>query len=76
LKKTYVLGMYWFIFSEVMFFLAFFGALFYVRNLAGPWLAGEGEGRAHESPALGGLPVQLADDADPAGSGRAAPAAS
>jgi cytochrome c oxidase subunit 3 len=26
--------------------------------------------RAHESPALGGLPVQLADDADPAGSGR------
>jgi cytochrome c oxidase subunit 3 len=43
LKKSYVLGMGWFIFSEVMFFLAFFGALFYVRNLAGPWLAGEGE---------------------------------
>jgi cytochrome c oxidase subunit 3 len=43
LKKSYVLGMYWFIFSEVMFFAAFFGALFYVRNLAGPWLAGEGE---------------------------------
>jgi cytochrome c oxidase subunit 3 len=48
LKKSYVLGMYWFIFSEVMFFAAFFGALFYVRNLAGPWLGGEGEGRAHE----------------------------
>jgi cytochrome c oxidase subunit 3 len=46
LKKTYVLGMYWFIFSEVMFFAAFFGALFYVRNLAGPWLAGEGEAGA------------------------------
>jgi cytochrome c oxidase subunit 3 len=43
LKKSYVLGMFWFIFSEVMFFLAFFGALFYVRNLVGPWLAGEGE---------------------------------
>ena len=44
LKKSYVLGMYWFIFSEVMFFAAFFGALFYVRNLAGPWLGSEGEG--------------------------------
>jgi cytochrome c oxidase subunit 3 len=35
-------GMSWFIFSEVMFFAAFFGVLFYVRNLAGPWLGGEG----------------------------------
>jgi cytochrome c oxidase subunit 3 len=43
LKKSYVLGMFWFIFSEVMFFFAFFGALFYVRNLAGPWLGGEGD---------------------------------
>jgi cytochrome c oxidase subunit 3 len=43
LKKSYVLGMFWFIFSEVMFFFCFFGALFYVRTLAGPWLAGEGE---------------------------------
>ncbi len=43
LKKSYVLGMFWFIFSEVMFFFAFFGALFYVRVLVGPWLAGEGE---------------------------------
>ncbi len=31
-------GMSWFIFSEVMFFAAFFGALFYARNLAVPWL--------------------------------------
>jgi cytochrome c oxidase subunit 3 len=46
LKKSYVIGMFWFIFSEVMFFAAFFGALFYVRTLAGPWLAGEGEGGA------------------------------
>lgn len=36
-------GMSWFIFSEVMFFAAFFGALFYVRTLAVPWLGGEGE---------------------------------
>lgn len=43
LKRSYVLGMYWFIFSEVMFFCAFFGALFYVRNLAVPWLGGEGD---------------------------------
>jgi len=35
-------GMIWFIFSEVMFFAAFFGALFYARELALPWLAGEG----------------------------------
>jgi cytochrome c oxidase subunit 3 len=44
LKKSYVLGMFWFIFSEVMFFFAFFGALFYLRILVGPWLAGEGDG--------------------------------
>ena len=44
LSHSYVLGMFWFIFSEVMFFAAFFGTLFYVRQLAGPWLAGEGEG--------------------------------
>ena len=31
-------GMGWFIFSEVMFFAAFFGALFYVRQWAVPWL--------------------------------------
>lgn len=38
LKQSYVLGMCWFIFSEVMFFFIFFFALFYVRNFAGPWL--------------------------------------
>ena len=31
-------GMAWFIFSEVMFFAAFFGALFYTRVLSVPWL--------------------------------------
>ncbi|QHS10410.1 cytochrome c oxidase subunit 3 [Sinimarinibacterium sp. NLF-5-8] len=40
--RTYRWGMAWFIFSEVMFFGAFFGALFYVRELSVPWLAGEG----------------------------------
>jgi cytochrome c oxidase subunit 3 len=32
-------GMMWFIFSEVMFFAGFFGALFYARHIAIPWLA-------------------------------------
>jgi cytochrome c oxidase subunit III len=31
-------AMSWFIFSEVMFFAAFFGALFYMRILSVPWL--------------------------------------
>ncbi len=39
---SFRLGMGWFIFSEVMFFAAFFGALFYARQLSVPWLAGEG----------------------------------
>ena len=43
LQKSFVFGMAWFIFSEVMFFAAFFGALFYVRNFSVPWLGGEGE---------------------------------
>ena len=34
--------MVWFNFSEVMFFLAFFGVLFYARQLAVPWLDGAG----------------------------------
>ncbi|TRX55142.1 cytochrome c oxidase subunit 3 [Thalassomonas sp. M1454] len=35
-------GMSWFIFSEVMFFAAFFGALLYARVFAVPWLGGAG----------------------------------
>ena len=31
-------SMSWFIFSEVMFFAAFFGALFYARSITMPWL--------------------------------------
>ncbi|MFT7221096.1 MAG: cytochrome c oxidase subunit 3 [Candidatus Azotimanducaceae bacterium] len=42
MNRSYVWGMSWFIFSEVMFFAAFFGALFYVRVFVVPWLGGEG----------------------------------
>ncbi|HJR73795.1 MAG TPA: cytochrome c oxidase subunit 3 [Luteimonas sp.] len=41
---SFRMGMVWFIFSEVMFFAAFFGALFYARQFAMPWLGGEGDG--------------------------------
>nr|WP_314397379.1 cytochrome c oxidase subunit 3 [Pseudomonas lundensis] len=48
LDRSFRWGMTWFIFSEVMFFAAFFGALFYVRHFSGPWLGGEGsKGLAH-----------------------------
>ena len=42
--RSFRQGMIWFIFSEVMFFAAFFGALFYARMFAVPWLGGEGTG--------------------------------
>lgn len=41
---SFRMGMTWFIFSEIMFFAAFFGALFYARMLSVPWLGGEGSG--------------------------------
>ena len=37
-------SMGWFIFSEVMFFAAFFGTLFYARIYSIPWLGGAGSG--------------------------------
>lgn len=40
--KSFRQGMFWFIFSEVMFFAAFFGALFYARNMSVVWLGGDG----------------------------------
>jgi cytochrome c oxidase subunit III len=40
--RSFRMGMMWFIFSEVMFFAAFFGALFYARQFSVPWLGGEG----------------------------------
>ena len=39
--RSFRQGMFWFIFSEVMFFAAFFGALFYARNMSIPWLGGD-----------------------------------
>ncbi|QRY80631.1 cytochrome c oxidase subunit 3 [Pseudomonas sp. PDNC002] len=42
MDRSFRWGMSWFIFSEVMFFAAFFGALFYVRHFVNPWLGGEG----------------------------------
>ncbi|GAA5216436.1 cytochrome c oxidase subunit 3 [Corallincola platygyrae] len=40
MDRSFRQGMSWFIFSEVMFFAAFFGALFYARIFAVPWLGG------------------------------------
>jgi cytochrome c oxidase subunit 3 len=42
MDRSFRQGMSWFIFSEVMFFGAFFGALFYARLIAMPWLDGAG----------------------------------
>jgi cytochrome c oxidase subunit 3 len=36
--RSFRWGMAWFIFSEVMFFAAFFGALFYVRQFSVEWI--------------------------------------
>ena len=44
MDRTFRWGMFWFIFSEIMFFFALFGTLFYVRMFAVPWLAGDGDG--------------------------------
>ena len=54
-------GMGWFIFSEVMFFAAFFGALFYARNLSVPWLGGEGAGASYPRCCCGPVRGGLAD---------------
>ena len=43
LNRSFVWGMSWFIFSEVMFFAAFFGALFYVRAFVVDWVGGVGD---------------------------------
>ncbi|MCP1727949.1 cytochrome c oxidase subunit 3 [Natronospira proteinivora] len=41
-ERSFRQGMAWFILSEVFFFAAFFGALFYARIYSVPWLGGEG----------------------------------
>lgn len=43
MDRSFRWGMSWFIFSEIMFFGAFFGALFYARVFVLPWLSGEGD---------------------------------
>lgn len=40
---TFRMGMMWFIVSEVFFFAAFFGGLFYIRTFVVPWLGGAGD---------------------------------
>lgn len=40
MDRSFRQGMVWFIFSEIMFFAAFFGALFYTRMISVPWLGG------------------------------------
>jgi cytochrome c oxidase subunit 3 len=40
--RSFRQGMFWFIASEVFFFLSFFGALWYIRNVAMLWLGGGG----------------------------------
>ncbi|MBN8736399.1 MAG: cytochrome c oxidase subunit 3 [Xanthomonadales bacterium] len=40
---SFRMGMTWFIFSEVFFFAAFFGGLFYIRTFVVPWLGGVGD---------------------------------
>lgn len=42
MDRSFRQGMTWFIFSEIMFFSAFFGALFYARIISVPWLDGAG----------------------------------
>ncbi len=43
MDRSFRWGMSWFIFSELMLFMALFGTLFYIRYWTGPWLGGEGE---------------------------------
>ena len=79
--RSFRWGMSWFIFSEVMFFAAFFGALFYARILSVPWL---GEGDTHAVlwsgfqaawPTAGPLGAKMIAPMGHAGSGEFAPMA-
>jgi len=79
--RSFRWGMSWFIFSEVMFFAAFFGALFYTRVLSVPWL-GEGdtnailwEGFKATWPTAGPLGAKVIAPMSEAGPGQFAPMA-
>lgn len=52
--RSYRWGMSFFIFSEVMFFGAFFGALFYAHNFSIPWLNGSSPDKLFTHAALWG----------------------
>jgi len=41
--RSFRQGMFWFITSEVFFFITFFGCLFYFRNISLPYLGGAGQ---------------------------------
>jgi len=41
--RSFRQGMFWFITSEVFFFITFFACLYYVRNISLPYLGGEGQ---------------------------------
>lgn len=42
MDASFRISMIWFIFTEIMFFVAFFFALFYSRYISVPWIAAEG----------------------------------
>ena len=41
--RSFRQGMFWFITSEVCFFITFFGCLYYLRTISLPYLGGEGQ---------------------------------
>jgi len=63
--RSFRQGMFWFITSEVFFFLTFFGCLYYLRNITLPYLGGEGYlGTSHilwENFTYSWPPLQLPD---------------
>jgi cytochrome c oxidase subunit III len=63
--RSFRMGMTWFIISEVMFFAAFFGALFYARQLAIPWLGGAGNNFFTHLLLFPGIRSRLADPGGP-----------
>ena len=59
--RSFRMGMIWFIFSEVMFFAAFFGALFYARAVLGAVARRRGHQGVQQADAVAGLHRRLAE---------------
>ena len=59
--RSFRMGMMWFIFSEVMFFAAFFGALFYARQFSVPWVGGLGVKIGEQAVPVAAVLARLAD---------------